>query len=270
MNVLLVRGLAREARHWGDFPRILEGRTGHHAFTLDLPGTGDQADRAAPTRLDDVVDDMRDRWRRLAAEHPGRWAVFGISLGGMVVLNWASRYLPDFAAAVVANTSAANLGHPLERLTAAGLRALYASARSRSAREREQHVLGVIANHEDARRRTLDDWVRIYEERPLSGKVAVRQMIAASGFPVPRKVPVPTLVLVSPQDRFVSAACSERLAARIGAQVARHPTAGHAITVDAPEWVADEIGRFLEERQVRASGALGLGAGKAPPPPLAD
>ena len=49
MNWLFLRGLARDARHWGPFPHIFEERVPEaKVFTLDLAGMGTERRRNAP------------------------------------------------------------------------------------------------------------------------------------------------------------------------------------------------------------------------------
>ena len=68
---------------------------------------------------------------------------------------------------------------------------------------------------------------------------------AASAWRPPPASKVPLLVLCSDTDRLVQASCSHAIAQHYGGTLACHPTAGHDITCDAPEWVADQIVKWL-------------------------
>ena len=100
MTWLIVRGLVREVRHWGDFPEVLEKHLKEtdpeaKVFTIDFPGFGSETDRPSPTSISEIVDDMRGRF--LKYDTPGKpWVILSMSLGGMVGMNWVSRYPEDF------------------------------------------------------------------------------------------------------------------------------------------------------------------------------
>ena len=57
MSWILLRGLTREARHWGAFTSLLAQRSGEDVVTLDLPGSGEFAalpSPALPIRIRDT------------------------------------------------------------------------------------------------------------------------------------------------------------------------------------------------------------------------
>ena len=117
MNWLMLRGLAREKRHYGAFPETFERlMPGHRTFPMDLVGFGALSQHAVPWTLAEIVEELRARF---LAERPrdndAPWSIFAISLGGMVALEWAARYPQDFARVVVANTSAGDLSKVWER-----------------------------------------------------------------------------------------------------------------------------------------------------------
>lgn len=244
MNVLLIRGLAREARHWGRFPALVEERfEGSRAHSLDLPGVGTESHRKSPVTMDGIVDDIRGRWLQIdGGQSP--WLCFGISFGGMVAMNWISRYPRDFTRAILANTSAMNLGLPHERLTPKGIAGLFKTIRTKDAFERERTILGVISNDATQRDEVARQWARIATENPIGRGLVLRQIAAASRYPAPKSLPIPAMVMAATNDRFVSVQCSLRLARRLGAQLEIHPTAGHSLAVDAPDWMAEKIAQF--------------------------
>ena len=246
MNILLIRGLAREVRHWGETPDIIEERLeGARCHCLDLPGVGTESHRDSPPSVPRIVEDMRARWSPLRQQAEGDWLVFGISFGGMVAMEWAKRHPADFARVVLCNTSAFNLGHPLERLTPLAMRALVRAARADGSLARERVVLSAISNDPGRADAIAADWARIGTETPIRLRLVVQQLMAASRYRAPRRLDVPTMVLVSDNDRFVKASCSIRLAERLGVPVHHHPTAGHALAVDDSAWLADRIAVWL-------------------------
>ena len=188
-----------------------------------------------------MVDDMRSRWRPTSDLR----VVFGISLGGMLALQWASRHPDDFDYVVVANTSAANLGLPHQRILPKGLRTVIRSMRQPDHLSRERRVLDLICNHPERREAVAESWAAQAAEGAVPRGSVVRQIAAGARHRAPRQLRQPLLVLSCPGDRFVDPGCSERLAARLGARHERHPTAGHALSVDAPDWTADRIVEWL-------------------------
>jgi pimeloyl-ACP methyl ester carboxylesterase len=102
MRWLLIRGLSRDARHWGPFPPTFAEGLGVEVQTIDPPGFGTQVTRTSPSSIAEITNDIRDR----ANIQGDDWSILGISLGGMVTLDWVARYPNEFQRAVVINTSA--------------------------------------------------------------------------------------------------------------------------------------------------------------------
>src|SRR4051794_2203226 len=105
MKWLLLRGLAREQRHWGRFPDVFAKTAGVTTFCLDFPGTGTEHARPGPSSVRAIVEDLRQRWQALKGASDEPWGILGISLGGMVSMQWAADHPEDFARVVIANTS---------------------------------------------------------------------------------------------------------------------------------------------------------------------
>lgn len=250
MRWLLLRGLTRERRHWGPFPEILEARLAEaQASTLDLPGIGTEAGRPSPARIDRIVDDIRQRWSR--GDEP--WGLIGISLGGMVVADWVYRFPADFSRVVMINSSAANLSPPNHRMRLENLPALARSVASRDLETRELGILGLTTTHHGDNRALAREWARYLEEARPRPQVVVAQLVAALRFRAPPKLPIPSLVLTSDGDRFTASSCSRRLAERFGSDFFVHPSAGHDLPLDDPEWVAEKIRAWATRDREKAS-----------------
>lgn len=253
---LLLRGLSREKRQWGRFPRVLETRLrGSKAHLLDHAGIGAAQHRVAPSTVEGMVDDLRDRFRRLRDAHPdGRWGILGVSLGGMVALSWLARYPGDFAVGVVVNSSAANLSTPLARLRPANLPQLLRVAREKDPVLRELRLLDLTTARHGQNTDIATEWAGYLAETPLAPGAFVRQLIAGMRFRAPRHLTHPVLFVSGAADRFVDPACTDRLAARFEAAHEVHPTAGHDLPLDEPEWLAERLEAFdAEHASARAS-----------------
>ncbi|MFZ5475152.1 MAG: alpha/beta fold hydrolase [Myxococcota bacterium] len=228
MNWLLLRGLVRERRHWGDFPARLAERTGGEVLALDLPGVGTERGRRPPTSVAGIVADLRPRFA--AARSPGPWSIFAPSLGGMVALAWAARHPEDFARVAVCNTSARDLAAPLRRFS---LAAIATVARGLLARDPEPHVLALVSNTPHGRACAA----RFATFGRVGVGVLARQLLAGARATTPASLTAPLLVLCSDGDRLCDPRASRTLAARLGGALAVHPTAGHDLPLDDPEWV---------------------------------
>ncbi|MDH3254174.1 MAG: alpha/beta hydrolase [Acidobacteriota bacterium] len=64
----------------------------------------------------------------------------------------------------------------------------------------------------------------------------------------------PTLVIIAADDRVIPPVRSRELAAAIGgAEVSVHPTSGHALVVEDPDWVTDAALEFLKRQSQSAA-----------------
>jgi pimeloyl-ACP methyl ester carboxylesterase len=239
---LLLRGLSRESRHWGSFPERLAATLGAHVSALDLPGFGSEHQRRSPASVQGITCDVRARLQDQRGDGP--WSVLGISLGGMVALDWCARFPHDFVRCVAINTSA-RLCPAHARFSPAAMAPL-GWALLGDARARERAVLRVSSNSPDSLLDRLAAeqavWLR---ERPPSARSLLHQLIAASRFDLPGFLPVPLLLLSSTADRLVSHRCSRAIARALDAPLALHSQAGHDLTLDAPEWVCEQISLWL-------------------------
>ncbi len=236
---VLLRGLSRESRHWGGFPGLLKWRTGAESvLTLDLPGNGVLSTAQSPASVAAMVVAFREQLRARGAAPP--YALLGLSLGGMVAIDWAACHPGECTAIVLVNTSTRTPGRWHERLRWRSLPRLLAIRRERSAAERERLVLALTSRHPSEPADTLvSNWAAWRTEAPVSAANERRQFWAAARFRAPRRVPnVPVLVLASLGDELVDPACSWRLARAWAAELRVHASAGHDLTLDDPEWVA--------------------------------
>ena len=238
MNWLLLRGLVREKRHWGDFPERLARATGGEVLTLDLPGVGTERDRPSPTTMEGIVADLRERF----GKPEGEWGLFAPSLGGMIALKWGEVAPDDFCRIMVCNTSARDLAGPFQRFSPLALWTALRGVLGRDLEARERSVLALVANTPQALA-MAPTFARFAAELPVGRAVLLRQLLAGARARAPLHFAVPLTVLASNGDRLCSPIASRRLAARLGAPLHVHPTAGHDLPLDDAEWV---IARMCE------------------------
>lgn len=243
---VLLRGLTRESRHWGEFPALLQAQLGSaQVVTLDLPGNGQLHVQASPTS----VPEMADACRALLHERglPPPYHLLAMSLGAMVALAWAHAHADELLGCVLINTSLRTFSPWYQRLRPRSYGRVLGMALSRDAAAIERTVLEMTTRHPTVdSSKLLTDWLRWRNENPVSRANALRQLWAAARFSAPRVAPrVPLLVLVSAADGLVDPRCSQRLAQAWDATLRAHPTAGHDLPLDDGAWVAREVAAWL-------------------------
>lgn len=239
---VLLRGLTREARHWGGFPEAMRRAMPEaNVVALDLPGCGRHHDRPSPARIESIVACVRDDLRRTGEARPVR--LLGLSLGAMVATEWATSHPGEVAACVLVNTSLRARSPIRERLRPRnyGLLARLALP-GLSARERESAILALTSARGDPDGAIVEAWTGYRRECPVAPGNALRQLLAAARYGGGASAPpVPVLLLASEGDRLVDPDCSRSIAARWSAPLAMHPSAGHDLPLDDGEWVAGRI-----------------------------
>jgi pimeloyl-ACP methyl ester carboxylesterase len=233
---VLLRGLTREARHWGRFPQDLQAASGEVVHALDLPGNGALWREASPWHVDGMVASARAQLQAQGAAPPYR--LLAMSLGAMVATAWAWQHPQELAGGVLLNTSMRPHGRFTQRLRPRQYPRLLALA-LRPAQDPawEATVLRITSNR-PAPEGLLRLWEAWRRAGPVSRANALRQLVAAARFRVPDgPPPVPLRVLASRGDGLVDPACSRRLAQAWGCGFAEHPWAGHDLPLDDPDWV---------------------------------
>ena len=250
---ILLRGLAREARHWGDFPACLASRLGGaRIIAIDLPGNGARHAQASPLRMAALTDAAR---RELAAQGiAAPYHLLALSLGAMVAVDWATRRPDEVAGAVLINTSLRGLNPLHHRLRPANYARLLRLVVATDDVERERTILALTSRQPGgtpAADALVERWCAIRRASPVSAHNAVRQLVCAARFRAPEERPrVPVLLLSSRGDALVDPRCSLRLAALWQVPHAIHPGAGHDLPLDDGEWVADAIAGWLTHASV--------------------
>jgi pimeloyl-ACP methyl ester carboxylesterase len=245
MNIILLRGLMREARHWGQFTKDLqECKNVDKVLCLDFPGIGTEEKRIFYPSLSQVVRDLRSRF----VQHENNkqdWAILGFSLGGMVALEWIQMYPNDFRKVILLNTSASNVGKLWERVKPQSMVQLLKIFFEQDPIERERKVIQMVSNLRNKDPKLVQEWGEIAKTSEFSRFTALNQLAAAAQFKLPERISVPALVLTSRADRMVDYQNSVRIAHKYQAELHIHPTAGHDLTVDDSQWCVEKICSWL-------------------------
>ena len=246
MTWVLLRGLTREARHWGGFAAQLSGALGDEpVVTLDLPGNGIFHQQASPSSVRAMVDFARGQLRRQGLPPP--WCLAAMSLGGMVATDWAQRYPQEVARLVLVNTSMRPFSGITERLRPGSWLALAQLAANWGKADNAERIIHRLTCHNTAAlAQDTAAWATLRKTAPVSAANAARQLWAATRFSAAGAAPgCPVLLLSSAADRLVSARCSQRVASAWQVRHHSHPWAGHDLPHDDPDWVCQHITRWL-------------------------
>lgn len=255
MNLLLIRGLIRDQRCWGDFPERLR----HHAphlkiYFLDLPGVGTENERPSPASIPAIRIDLAKRFHENIARGKfpkGPWSLLAISMGGMISLDWVDAEPDLFEKLIIINTSSRDVAGVFERLNPKVILNLLKAFLTTDLTRSENQILSAVSNryakHDPKMEELLLRQVSYRKERPVARATFIRQITSAANYHLPRNRPKSKTVFISSNgDRMVAPICSTRLAERFGAELISHPWAGHDIPIDDPDWLARETIDWME------------------------
>lgn len=251
MSWVLLRGLTREARHWGDFAerlaRALPGSASAatRVLALDLPGNGVFCREASPATVGAMTDFAREQLRARGLAPP--YSLAAMSLGAMVAADWARRYPQEIERLVLVNTSMRPLGRASERLRPGNwLPLALVAVRWGDAEHAERVIHRITCNRAATLEQDIAAWTRIRQDAPVSIANAWRQLKAAAAFSMAAPPACPALVLSSAADHLVHPRCSARLAQAWQAAHHVHPWAGHDLPHDDADWVCRRIAGWVD------------------------
>lgn len=251
---VLLRGLMREQRHWGDFPAQLGmALPGATVITLDLPGNGARHRDDSDTSVAGMVESARASVRAAGVQGPVH--VLALSLGAMVAVEWAARHPRELAGVVLVNTSMRPFSRFHQRLRWQNYPAILSMALRGGAARRERTILHLTSNGHAGDAALLARWEAIGATAPVSRMNALRQLWAAARYRAPATPPaVPMLVVASEGDRLVDPACSLTLAAAWNVACKLHSSAGHDLPLDESEWLVAIVAKWAGQQAQASSG----------------
>ncbi|MER2512300.1 MAG: alpha/beta hydrolase [Nitrosomonas ureae] len=235
-HFVLIRGLLREARHWGSFFTDLQQHFPDAIIsTPDIPGNGLRYHATSPETIAGMTEVLR---QQIGSGQPLR--LISLSMGGMIAIDWMTRYPDEVEAAVLINTSARPLSPFYHRLRWTAyphvLRMIL-----QSAAQKEADILRLTSNRHQHDTTLLKLWQQWQQQCPVSRASARNQFFAAVKFSISTKPQQPLLVVTSRADRLVDYRCSLKLAQAWDADYAQHESAGHDLPLDDPAWLINVI-----------------------------
>ncbi|MBK8205101.1 MAG: alpha/beta hydrolase [Bdellovibrionales bacterium] len=246
---VLLRGLMRHSGHWGAFGGKLQQEfPSSKILLLDLPGNGTKWQLSTPTNVNEIIDILREEVHRATGTTPFHF--LGMSLGAMVGLKWAQRYPESFRAIIAINPSLKQYSKPWQRLRPQSLFGIMAAIFARDSFDREKAILHLTSSNKPADLGVIAQSYADFDSQwPLRRNNFFRQMLLASKILLNEPVKVPLTILASENDRLVSSRCSSALAQFLSSRLAVHPTAGHDLVLDDPDWVISEIKSIVFQAQ---------------------
>lgn len=248
-NWILLRGLARESAHWGDFVPLLQARFPDATITtLDLPGTGIYYQQESPNTIKAIAETVREQANVLGLlQQPV--SLLALSLGGMVAWEWLHKYPDDCCGAALISTSFSGLNPFYQRLRWQSYGKFFSLLAQRDLYQRELAIIQLVNNSRERDGKLAKEWEQIQKARPVSLKNLLNQMVAAASYtPSPAKPTQPVLLLNAQGDRLVAPACSETIQKKWQLKLRTHPWAGHDLTVDDGDWVASQLENWAQQQ----------------------
>ena len=245
---VLLRGLMREQRHWGEFPALFQAAMkGQKIVTLDFPGNGTLHAQASASRVEDMAEHCRTHLTQ--SGHTPPYRVLALSLGAMVAVAWAQAHPEELEKVVLINTSLAPHNPFHHRLRPQNYPALLRFLMLGTIAKREALILRITSKQAGTERATdiLEKWVSYARQYPISRSNILRQLMAAMRYRAPAAAPdVPTLLLAGAQDSLVNPQCSLALAKKWACAIRVHPDAGHDLPLDDGAWVVKQVKGWLD------------------------
>ena len=240
-HFVLIRGLWREARHWGEFTADLQQQfPGATISTPDIPGNGIRHKETSPSTIAGMTDALR---QQVDLNRPVR--LIALSMGGMIAIDWMTRYPKEIEAAVLINTSARPLSPFYYRLRWTAYPHVLPLI-FHSAAHREADILRLTSNRHPHDTKLLESWRQWQRQNPVSPISARNQFLAAMRFSITTQPQQPLSVITSRADRLVDYRCSQKLAQIWQSDYREHESAGHDLPLDEPEWLVQRIHEWLK------------------------
>ena len=236
-TLVLLHGYTGHARSWDAFAAAMTDR--YRVIALDQRGHGETAwAPAGAYGIDDMTDDLT---AFVAALGLTGFTLLGLSMGGMVAMEYAGRRPPELAAVVIVDIAPELVSSGAGRIRDgakasdifASRDAAFAAARAANPRPPEAHHRHRVDH--SLMRLEEGTWTWRYD-RALREVSALRPRDAATAWRSCEAITVPTLLIRGAESDLLSPEIAARMARTIpGAAFAEVAGAGHSVPLDAPE-----------------------------------
>jgi pimeloyl-ACP methyl ester carboxylesterase len=239
-NWIFLRGLTRGNIHWGNFPEIFKKMNPNAKVEfLEIQGNGTRNIETTPIDPEEVIGLLRERSE--FCKEKTKFNICGISLGGMIAMKWAELYPDEIQSITIINSSLSQYSPFYYRLKPKNYSNILYALIDKNIFHQEKIILSMTSNHLQNTKKHLKDFVNFGENYRLEKSNIARQLILASRIKVNKLPDVPFNVLLSKNDRFVDDSCSQQIASNLNGTLYTHPSAGHDLPLDDPEWLCEML-----------------------------
>jgi pimeloyl-ACP methyl ester carboxylesterase len=168
VDIVLLRGLAREAAHWGEFIPLLESQKWvHSVHAIDLLGMGQFYKLTAPLSIAENAEFVISQ---LPVKKERHRVLVAISLGGMVAVEICQKKPESIDQAFVINSSFSNLSPLQQRLQLSAWKRFVKIGRAQDTLLQELEVLQMVSRRTDKHEEIAKQWVEI-AKNDRSGRI---------------------------------------------------------------------------------------------------
>lgn len=249
-DVLLIHGIGASVICWRQVWRLL---TKHYRVTaIDLPGFG-QSSKKIESQYD--LDSQTQRVAQfLEALDIKKSYVIGSSLGGAVSM-WLARTRPDLVSRLIGIAPAVN--HRLIRINPHRWWVFVHVFKYFAATPFLVRLINrrVSSKHKDTSLDTILEYYAPYHKNPTAAVTFWKSLDLIRDPRLPdelKHIECPTLIMYGGWDRVIKKDFISNLPDIISnSRVVYHESGGHQLMTDEPEFVADEIKKFLGTPQLK-------------------
>lgn len=241
-NWIFLRGLTRGNIHWGNFPEVFKRLNPEAEIEfLEMPGNGLLNKESSPINPKEVIEFLKAKSKFCQKNLP--FNICGISLGGMIALKWAELYPEDIASVTIINSSLKQYSPFYRRLITNNYGKIVGTLFKSDREEQEKIILSITSNKFHENQKYLKAFAELSRDHQVSRANFIRQLILASNIQIQNPLNVPLIVISSKHDRLVHSSCSDNIAKALRGNLYIHPTAGHDLPLDEPEWLSEILVR---------------------------
>jgi 3-oxoadipate enol-lactonase len=245
-TLLLIRGLGRWSEHWLGWQESLS--KSFQVIVFDGRGLGRSTGSLMPwNTMSDLTSDLAAilKAERIASAH-----LVGVSLGGMMALQFGLDY-PDLTTSVTAiNASIGRSGHMRLTLPALGLLAS-APVRKLAIYPELADLLTSPKASSESKKKIFERWLEIDKKYPQPKNIIGSQLIIGAKWrrwESLSQIQAPVHIIVGNDDQFVPRGNSLFIAEKIPhAKLTEIEDAGHEIHVEQPSQLEHAVVGFIAE-----------------------
>ncbi len=243
-NWIFLRGLTRGNIHWGAFPDLfLAANPGAQVEYLEIPGNGELSSELTPTDPKVVIEYLKQKSH--LAKNNTTYHLCGISLGGMVALKWAQMYPDQVESVTVINSSLSQYSAFYQRLRPDNYSKLLGALFEKDTYKQEEAILKITSNKFEQNEKYLSFFARFALVHKVTRSNFFRQLILAKNIHLHQFPNMKLNVLSSAKDRLVHSSCSGEISKGLKGNLVVHPTAGHDLPLDEPQWLIEQLMKNL-------------------------